>query len=320
MTIPKEKLLWMYQTMVRHREFENAVQREFEMKNIPGFVHLGQGQEAIGAGALAAIRPDDYFTSNHRGGHGHLIARGESTNRMMAEMFGKETGVMKGKGGCMHFGNVQLGDLGNDGILGTAVVIASGVALSFKIKGTDQVALSFFGDSVINTGAFHEGVNLASTWKLPVIFIMENNRYSMSTFIYDTTNLTRITDRALAYNIPGITVDGNDVIAVHEVVAEAVSRARRGEGPAFIEAQTCRQRGHFEGDTVTYRRPEELEECRKRDPIPRLKKRLIQMGILTEEKANSIYQEALQEMEEAVKFAKESQYPDTEEIFTDVYA
>jgi pyruvate dehydrogenase E1 component alpha subunit len=248
-----------------------------------------------------------------------LIARGEKTERMMAELFGKKTGLMKGKGGSMHFVNFDLGDFGIDSMIGTGTVIAPGIALSAKLRGTDQVCLCFFGDGIVNTERFHTGVNLASAWKLPVVFICENNIWAESTNIYDVTNLTKLTDRAVAYGIPGVAIDGNDVIAVYEAVTEAVSRARKGEGPTFIECRTCRLRGHFEGDSQTYRTKEEIEEGKKLDPIPRFRKKLIEMGVLTEKEAAKIRQEAIEEMEKALKFAQESPFPEPEELFTDVF-
>lgn len=314
----REKLTWMYVTMVRHRAFENQLLELYEDGFVPGHIHLSQGQEAISVGAIAAMRPDDYFTSNHRG-HGHLIARGEKPERMMAELLGKSTGLMKGKGGSMHLANLDFGDLGADGVLGTGLVIAPGAALAAKLRGTDRVTLCFFGDGCINTARFHEGINLASALKLSVVFICENNTWAEATSIYYSTNLTKVTDRAVGYGIPGIAVDGNDVLAVYEVVTEAIERARNGDGPTFIECKTCRQRGHFEGELQTYRAEGEIEECKRKDPIPRFKKKLIEMGVLTEEEADRIEQEALDEMAQVVKFAKESPFPDPEETFTDVY-
>jgi TPP-dependent pyruvate/acetoin dehydrogenase alpha subunit len=320
MKISNEKLLWMYTTMVRHREFEESVAAEFAAGHIGGFVHLSQGQEALAAGPMAALNADDYILTTHRG-HGQLLAKGGKPDLMMAELFGKKTGMMKGKGGSMHFTDPEIGDVGADGILGTGIVMAAGVALSSKKRGTKQVTVCFFGDGQSNTGRFHEGLNLASAWKLPVIYFCENNTYAESTSIYDSTNLKDLTDRAQAFNIPGVSVDGNDVVAVYEVVTEATARARRGEGPTFIVANTCRWRGHFEGDPQeTYRKPGETDECKKKDPIPRFRKKLIEMGLLTDKAAEKIHQAAVAEMAGAVKFAAESPWPDPEEVLTDVYA
>lgn len=314
-----EKLVWMYGTMVRHREFEDRLLEAYEDGFIPGHIHLSQGQEAISVGAICAMRPDDYFTSNHRG-HGHLIARGQKTTVLMAEIYGKKTGICKGKGGTMHLADLDLGNLGADGILGTGLVMAPGAALAIKMRGTDQVVLCFFGDGCLNTARFHEGVNLASAWRLPVVFVLESNTYSESTNIYTTTNLTNLTDRAIGYGIPAVCVDGNDVVAVYEAVSNAIARARRGDGPSFIECKTCRQRGHNEGDPQKYRTKEELEECKRRDPLPRLRKKLNTMGLLTAETADKIYEEAKEEMGEAIQFAEESAFPEPGETYTDVYA
>jgi pyruvate dehydrogenase E1 component alpha subunit len=321
MAIEKEKLVWMYRTMVRHREFENRVALHFQIGDIPGFVHLGQGEEAIGAGALAAIRPDDTLTSTHRTGHGHLLARGETMERMMAEIFGRKTGIMKGKGGCMHFANIDLGEMGATGLLGGTLVIAAGMAIAHRLRNTDRVALCFFGDGTSNNGAFHEALNLVSAWKLPAVYICENNRYGESTLIYDVVNVPQLADRAVGYNIPGVHIDGNDPMAVYEAVTHAVARARKGNGPTLIEAETCRWRGHYEGDPQeTYRKPGEVEECKKRDPIPRFRKKLIEMGVLTDNEADRIQDEAVKEVDKGVSFAKESPYPDPVEVTTDIYA
>ena len=319
MAIEKEKLLWMYRTMVRQREFEDRVVKEFAAGNIPGFIHLSQGQEAVSAGAIGALRPDDYLFSTHRG-HGQTLAKGARTDMMMAELFGKKTGIMRGRGGSMHFSVPDINSFSFMGIVGTNLVVAPGVALSSKLRGTDQVTLCIVGDGCINTERFHTGVNLASIWKLPVVFLIVNNTWAETTSIYYSTNLTKLTDRAVGYGIPGVGVDGNDPTAVYEVVTEAVARARRGEGPTFVEAKTCRWRGHFEGDTQTYRTKEEIDECMKKDPIPRFRKELIEMGVLTEKEADKIRQEAVEEMDKAVKFAEESPFPEPEEVLADVYA
>ena len=319
MVFDKEKLVWMYRAMVRQREFEDRVAKGFAEGKIPGFVHLSQGQEATAAGPMAVLRIDDYITSAHRG-HGHLIAKGGDTKTLMAELYGKATGVMKGKGGSMHLTNPDIGDLGADGILATQVLVATGAALSAKYRKTDQVAVSFIGDGCINAGSFHEGINIAAAWQLPLICICENNVWAESTSIYDSTNLTKLTDRAIGYGVPGIVVDGTDPMAVYEAVDGAVARARAGQGPTFIEAQTCRWRGHFEGDSQNYRTQKELDECKKRDPIKNYGSKLINMGLLTEADAVAIKQEAIDEMDEAVRFAEESPFPGPEELLTDVFA
>ena len=320
MALSKEKMKELYINMVRSRAFETKLVESYEDGHVPGHVHIGIGQEATAIGAVAALRKDDFFTSSHRGDKAHLIARGEKPGIMMAESFGKSAGCSKGKGGHIHMSNLELGDIGTDGILGTTEVVAPGVALAAKLRGTDQVTLCFFGDGCVNTGGFHEGVNLAAVWKLPVVFICENNTWAEATSIRETTNLTNLADRALGYGIPGVTVDGNDVMAVYEAVMEAIDRARKGEGTSLVECVTCRWCGHFEGDLQSYRSKEDLEECKKRDPIPRFRKKLIEMGALSEKEAEEIGERAKQEMEEAFKFAIDSPYPEIAETYTDVYA
>jgi pyruvate dehydrogenase E1 component alpha subunit len=319
MPIEKEKLIDMFKTMVRIRTFEERVQKEFAAGNIPGFVHLYAGEEATATGACANLRPDDYITSTHRG-HGHLIAKGGKTDRMMAELYGRRTGYCKGKGGSMHIADMDIGILGANGIVGAGIPIAGGAALSAQMRGTDQVAICFFGDGACNTSRFHEGVNLASIWKLPVVYIIENNQYAESTSISYAANIANLADRAAAYGIPGKPIDGNDVLAVYEAVGEAVARARKGEGPTLIECKTYRWHGHFEGDLQTYKPKEEVEGWMKKDPIPRFRRKLIEMGVLTEKEADEIDQAMLEEMDEAMKFAEESPFPDPEETLEDVYA
>jgi pyruvate dehydrogenase E1 component alpha subunit len=318
MAIGKEKLVDMYRVMVRIRTFEDRVYKEFAAGHIGGFVHLYSGEEAIATGACANLRTDDYITSTHRG-HGHVIAKGGKTNLMMAELYGKKTGYNKGKGGSMHIADVDSGILGADAIVGAGIPIAGGAALSAKMRGTDQVSVCFLGDGACNTSRFHEGVNLASIWKLPIVYVIENNTYAESTSVSYAMNISKIANRAAAYGIPGKTADGNDVLAVYEAVGEAVARARKGEGPSLIECITCRHYGHYEGDTQTYRTKQEFEECHKRDPIPRFRKRLIEMGVLTEKQADTIHQEILKEIDDAVKFTEESPFPAPEETLEDVY-
>lgn len=318
MTMKKEKLIDMYRGMVRHREFEERIGKEFAAGNVPGFLHPSQGQEAIAMGSIAALEPDDYILTHHRA-HGHLLAKGGKADRMMAELYGKKAGYNKGKGGSVHLAAVEIGVLGAQGIVGTQFTIAGGAALSAKMRGTKQVTLCFAGDGATNTSRFHEGVNLASIWKLPVVYVIENNEYAESTHISYATNIPNIADRASAYGIPSETVDGNDVLAVHEAVSKAVARARRGEGPTLVELKTCRWGGHYTGDPQVYRSKEEIEECRKRDPIKRFRKRLIEMKLLTEKEADEIYLEASEEMNKAVKFAEESPFPEPRDTLEDVY-
>jgi len=314
-----EKLREMYTTMLRIRTFEERVSREFAAGNIPGFVHLYIGEEATATGACAALRPDDYITSTHRG-HGHLIAKGGRTDRMMAELFGKATGYCKGKGGSMHIADTDLGILGANGIVGAGITIAGGAALSARRRGTDQVVVCFMGDGASNRGTFHEGINLAAVWQLPVIYVIENNLYAEKTRIADTYRLPDLSARAGAFGIPDVTVDGNDVVAVYEAVSEAVARARQGNGPTLLECKTYRQHGHFEGDPQTYKPPEEVEAWQKRDPIVNFRRELLRTGVLTEEAVAEIDREVAAEIDAAVAFAVESPAPAPEETLEDVFA
>ena len=319
MPIEKEKLIDMYRTMLRIRTFEERVSREFAAGNIPGFVHLYIGEEATASGACANLGPDDYITSTHRG-HGHLIAKGGKTDLMMAELFGKKTGYCKGKGGSMHIADADIGILGANGIVGGGIPVAGGAALSAQMRGTDQAVICFLGDGASNRGTFHEGVNLAACWNLPVVYVIENNLYAEKTRISDTSKVTDLAGRASSYGIPDVTVDGNDVVAVYEAVGEAIARARRGEGPTLVECKTYRWHGHFEGDAQTYKPDEEVEEWKKKDPIPAFRKRLIEMKVLTEPDADKIDRETNEEIEKAVKFAQESPFPAPEETLEDVFA
>ncbi|MDP7285632.1 MAG: thiamine pyrophosphate-dependent dehydrogenase E1 component subunit alpha, partial [Dehalococcoidales bacterium] len=242
MTVAKEKLLDLYRTMVRIRRFEERVSEEFAAGNIPGSVHVYIGEEAVATGAIAHLRKDDYIMSTHRG-HGHLVAKGGKMNLMMAELFAKRTGYCLGKGGSMHIADLDIGMLGAAGIVGSGIPIATGAGLSARIRGTDQVTICFFGDGASNIGRFHEGINMASIWKLPVIFLCENNLWAVSVPTSTSLAIQDIADRGVAYGIPGVVVDGQDVMAVYEAVGEAVTRAKKGEGPTLVEAKTYRYRG-----------------------------------------------------------------------------
>ncbi len=319
MAIEKEKLIDMYRVMVRIRAFEERAYKDFTGGRIPGVLHLYTGEEAVATGACANLRPDDYITSTHRG-HGHVIAKGAKTDRMMAELHGKKTGYCKGRGGSMHIADTDIGILGANGIVGGGIPIAGGAALSAQKRGTDQVCLCFFGDGASNTTRFHEGINLASIWKLPVVYVIENNLYGESTHVSYAMNIPNVADRACAYGIPGKIVDGNDVLAVYETVGEAVARARKGEGPTIVECKTYRWHGHYIGDPETYKPKEEVEEWKKKDPIPRFQKYLIENKILSEEGTNKIDLEMNEEIDQAVKFADESPFPEPEETLEDVYA
>ena len=317
--IEKQKLISMYTVMLRIRMFEEKVAREFADGNIPGFCHVYIGEEAVATGACANLIKTDYITSTHRG-HGHVIAKGARTDLMMAELFGKKTGYNSGKGGSMHVADTDIGILGANGIVGAGTVIASGVGLSIMVRGTDQVVVCFLGDGATNNGRFHEGVNLAACWQLPVIYIIENNLYAQATRITNTCKVENLSDRAVAYGIPGVTVDGNDVLAVYEVVSEAINRARRGEGPTIVECKTYRSHGHYEGDPQVYKSKEEIEAWLKNDPVLSFQKQLAEIGVLTAKEANTIKQELADEMNRAVKFAQESPFPDPEDTLEGVYA
>jgi TPP-dependent pyruvate/acetoin dehydrogenase alpha subunit len=319
MNIDKEKLIAMYRLMVRIRAFEERVAKEFAAGNIPGFMHLYVGQEAVAIGACSNLREDDYITSTHRG-HGHLIAKGGKTDCMMAELYGKKTGYNRGKGGSMHIADVQIGILGANAIVGAGIPIAGGAALSARLRGTDQVALCFFGDGATNTSRFHEGVNLAAVWKLPIVYVIENNRYAETTAIEDAMNVPTIAERASAYGIPGVRVNGNDVLEVYEVVGHAVDRARIGQGPTLVECITARWRGHFEGDQQTYRTAGDLDSCKQNDPIQEFRSNLIKRKLLSGREADTIVDEVAEEIEQAVQFAAESPLPDPEDALSGVYA
>lgn len=316
--IDSEKLKEIYTIMVRIRFFEERAMAEYR-KGLPGFIHPSVGQEAIPAAVCAFLREDDYIISTHRG-HGDIIAKGARLDRMMAELFAKETGYCKGKGGSMHIAAVDRNILGATGIVGDSIPIAAGVGLGCKMKNLDRVVVAFFGDGATNSGAFHEGVGLASVWNLPVLFVCQNNQYQQSTPTRDYTRLSDLSDRAKAHGIPGITVDGNDAIAVAEVAREAIDNVRNGRGPIFIVGNTYRPYGHHMGDPGTsYRTKEEIEEWKKRDPIDRLRNQFLQNKIATKSELDKIEKATVQELDEAVKFATESPEPEVEEALEDIY-
>nr|WP_321396421.1 thiamine pyrophosphate-dependent dehydrogenase E1 component subunit alpha [uncultured Desulfobacter sp.] len=319
MAISKEKMIQMYKTMYRIRQFESKLQQFFADGKIPGFVHLYLGEEAVAAGACAALEKEDYITSTHRG-HGHLIAKGGDLKKMMAEIYGKSTGYCKGKGGSMHIADVDLGILGANGIVGGGGPIAAGAGMAIQYRGDSQVAVCFFGDGASNQGTTQEALNLASAWQLPVVFVNENNGYGISCHISKSMAITDIADRAAGYDMPGVIVDGNDVIAVHEAISAAVDRARKGEGPSLVECKTYRWRGHFEGDACTYREPGELEDWVKKDPIPRFANKMLDDKILTQKELDQLHADIDTELKEAIAFAEESPFPEPADMFEDIYA
>jgi len=319
MSLSNEQMVQMFTTMTKIRQFETQLQAFFADGKIPGFVHLYLGEEAVASGACASLRDSDYITSTHRG-HGHLIAKGGDMKQMMAEIFGRTTGYCKGKGGSMHIADVDLGILGANGIVGGGGPLANGAALAIKTRGEDNVAVCFFGDGASNQGTTQEALNLASAWQLPVVFVNENNGYGISCPTSKSMAITDIADRAAAYDMPGVVVDGNDVLAVYEAVAEGVKRARNGEGPSLIECKTYRWRGHFEGDACVYRDEDELQCWIDKDPLPRFEKRLVEEDILTAEQAEEIREKVKAELEEAVAFAMDSPLPVAADVTEDVYA
>jgi pyruvate dehydrogenase E1 component alpha subunit len=319
LNLTKEKLVYMFRKMVEIRFFEERVFDLYAQNLVPGTIHLYAGEEAVAVGVCAALERDDYITSTHRG-HGHCIAKGADLKRTMAEILGKKTGYCKGKGGSMHIADFSIGMLGATAVVGAGIPIAVGAGLSIKLRKTRQVVACFFGEGASNQGTFHEGINMASIWKLPVIFICENNLYAMGTRQSRVMNIENIADRATAYGIPGVVVDGNDVLAVYEATVKAVERARKGEGPTLIECKTYRHKGHSRVDPAKYRPKEEVEEWLAKDPIKRFKEKLLQEGAITEAEIQQIERELSAEIEEAVKFAMESPYPKPEEALEDVYA
>jgi len=316
--ISNDLVVEMYQKMLKIRKFETRAMNLFAEGKIPGFVHLYIGEEAVATGACANLNDDDYITSTHRG-HGHIIAKGGDLKYMMAELFGKETGYCKGKGGSMHIADATKGILGANGIVGAGHNIAVGAGIAAQYRGNEQVCVCFFGDGSTNQSTFHEGLNLASIWKLPVVFVCENNGYGISLSQEKHQNITDISMRAVSYNIPGVTVDGNDVFAVYEAVSEAVSRARKGQGPTLIECKTYRHRGHFEGDPTTYRSPEEVDQWKKKDPIPRMEKYIIDNKVLSDEKIKALNDEIQSQVEDATSFALKSKDPDVSSAVEDIY-
>jgi len=316
--VSKDRLIWMFECMIRIREFEDKIYFMFLEGLIPGTIHLYQGEEAVGAGVCANLRKDDVITSTHRP-HGHAVAKGVNTGALMAEIFGRATGCCKGKGGSMHVGDPDVGMPPAIAIVGGGIPIATGMALAFKFQKKDNVAVSFFGDGATNEGIFHESLNMAALWDLPVIFVCENNLYAASTPIEKAFKTTDIAGRADSYGIPGITVDGNDVVSVYNVVKEAVERARTGGGPALIECMTYRHGGHSRGDACTYRPKGEKEEWLKKDPIKRMEEFLLKENITTQSEIQTIKEKVGKEINESAEFAKNSPLPEPEDALKDVW-
>ena len=300
------------------RKFEEGAEDSYTRGLIHGTMHLSIGQEASAVGSCMSLSDEDKITSTHRG-HGHCVAKDADLGKMFAEFFGKETGYCKGRGGSMHIADPSRGNLGANGIVGGGLPIAVGAALSAKRLGTGAVTVCFFGDGANNEGAFHESLNMAAVWKLPVVFVCENNRYGMSTSTARSTAVKQIAERAAAYSMPGVTVDGNDFSAVTEAVDAAVARARRGEGPSLVENMTYRWRGHSKSDRNRYRTKEEIAEWMERDPIVAMSKLLVDHKILTEAEVGALEEDAARIIREAIEFAAASPDPKIEEATRDVY-
>jgi pyruvate dehydrogenase E1 component alpha subunit len=312
-------LISLYRTMVIIRRFETLVGDLFAAGKIPGFIHLSIGQEASSVGVCSILRPDDYITTTHRG-HGHVIAKGGNLKKMIAELLGRKTGYCKGKGGSMHIADFSLGILGANGVVGGGFPIAVGAGLSIKLRRADQVVVCFFGDGASNRGTFHEALNMAAIWKLPILFVCENNCYSSTTPTAYSCSVADIATRAVGYNIPGASVDGNDILIVREAAKKAVERARQGEGPTLLENKTYRRRGHFEGDPQKYRTQAEVVEWEKKnDPIQRFATFLRNERILTKEIEKEIQEQAGVELDEAVAFAEQSEWPRPEDGLEDMF-
>jgi pyruvate dehydrogenase E1 component alpha subunit len=319
MALSKTKKRELLRQMYTIRAFEEMAEQLYAVGKVHGTMHLSIGMEASAVGSIAALRPDDLILSTHRG-HGHCIAKGADLNLMMAEFMGKENGYCRGRGGSMHIADVAGGNLGANGVVGGGIATAMGVALGLKMQKSDKICLCFFGDGAANMGSFHEPLNMAAIWTLPVVYVCENNQYAMSFSVKRAFAIERISDRAAAYGMPGVTVDGNDLTAVYEAVSEAVKQARAGKGPSLIENVTYRWRGHSKSDANRYRTREEIESWMEKCPIKRFHTRLIEEGVLTEAQAAQIEEQAYAAVDDAVAFAEASPEPVLETIEEGVYA
>jgi acetoin:2,6-dichlorophenolindophenol oxidoreductase subunit alpha len=318
MSMGADTLLGLYRQMVLVREAEETLVRLFAQNRMPGFIHSYIGEEATAVGVCSVLRTDDYLTSTHRG-HGHILAKGGDLNLFFAELYGKAVGYCKGKGGSMHVAALDLGILGANGVVGGGIPIAAGAAFAARMQGLDRVAVAFMGDGATDIGSFHEALNLAALWDVPVIFVVENNGYA--DFIAQSAHqrIDRISDRAAAYGMPGETVDGNDVLAVREAAGKAVSRARDGRGPSLLECVTYRWRGHYEGDPQPYRDDDEVTAWKARDPLLRAEAALLESGALDEEAELAIRADVQALIASAVRFAEAAPAPEPADALTDVY-
>lgn len=319
MDLPRERLLDMYRRMVRIREFELAANDLFRRGSVKGTVHPYIGQEASGVGVCMALRQDDLIAGTHRS-HGHNIAKGADTAKMMAEILGRETGYCKGRGGSMHIAAFETGSLGALAVVGSGIPLAVGAGLAFKLRGEDRVAIPFTGEGGTNTGNWHEGMNMAAIWSLPVIFVLENNHYAVSTNVDEVIKVKDLSERAHGYGIPGVRVDGFDVLAVYAAAQEAVARARRGDGPTLLVTECYRLEGHYAGEPEVYRSRDEVKEYWKREPLARFRNDTTAAALLTTAELDAIDAEVKQEIADAVEFARNSPVPDPATDMEYIYA
>jgi len=316
--IDKQKQLWIYRVMNEIRFFEEKAYEFFAANKLRGSVHLYTGEEAIASAIISQLSDEDYITSTHRG-HGHGIAKSGDLKAAMSELMGKETGFCHGRGGSMHIADLKKGNLGANAIVGGGIPIAVGGALAQSYLGKPNVTVAFFGDGASNQGTFHESINLAAVWKLPVIFVCEVNEFAISVPKWQSTSVKDISARAKGYDIPGITVDGNDVYAIYEAAAEAIKRARAGKGPTLIECKTYRWRGHWTGDPEVYRTREDVKAWMEKDPIKRMKAKMLDDKVATEAELDAIEKKAIADVEEAAEFAVNSPEPDPKTVMDNVY-
>lgn len=317
--LPRDEHLRMYRTMLLIRRFEEAAGKMYMQAAIGGFCHLYIGQEAVAVGVISALRPDDYLMGTYRE-HGQIIARGTEPKFIMAELFGKTTGVSQGKGGSMHLFDKSRNFMGGDAIVGGGLPLATGVGFAIKYRGGDQVCVCFFGDGAINQGAFHESLNVASLWKLPVVFVCENNLYGMGTEVTRASAVPDLSRRVTGYNVESADVDGMDLMAIRKAAERAVEDCRKGHGPWFIEAKTYRYRGHSMADPATYRTKDEVEQWRVRDPIGIYEHRLLGAGVIEDKDIQSVSAEVDAIIDECLKFAEESPSPTPDALYEHVYA
>lgn len=317
--LTKPELIEMYSKMVKIRLFEEMADKLYALGKVHGTMHLSAGQEAVAVGEGTAMQPGDYLINHHRG-HGHLIANDADVNKMMAEFLGRETGYCRGRGGSMHIADIESNNLGANGIVGGGLELVAGVGLAIQMRKEDKIALVIFGDGAANEGIFHESLNMAGIWDLPVVYLCENNRYGMSADINRVSAKTPFRARAAAYDIPGYFIDGNDVLAVYEFMKNAIDHARSGKGPVFVEVETYRYFGHSKSDRNLYRTKEEIAEWRAKDPIHRFEDLLLAAKVITEADIETIKNEMAQEIDEAVAFAENSPEPDINQVTEWVYA